>query len=398
MFLQQACATMGRATIPIIAPATVADLGIDPALVGVFVGTTAVAGLLTTLGCSGFIIRYGAIRITQVGMASLALGLAAAATGLLPVFAVAALAIGLGSAVSTPASSHLLVRYATPRQGPLVFSIKQTGVPLGLMMSGVLAPFLVVLVGWRGSLLAMAAMCLAVALPLQLLRARYDDDRNPGQPLSVLDIKTTVLEVLARPDLRLLGLAAFSFVGLQSVFSAFLVLYLVEGLGYGLAEAGTVFSIAMAGAVPARIAWGWIAGRFMEPRRLLAVLGALMSVAALLTALLSADWPLAGVAAVAVMLSATAVSWHGVLIAEVARLAPPGRVGGTTGGVLAFGDAAALVLPLTFSAILVVTGDYGIGFAVAGLPALVTALYLSLMRPPMRPPMLPPVRDGGGRG
>src|SRR3546814_6340864 len=48
MFLQQACATMGRATVPIIAPAAVGDLGVDPALVGVFVGMVALAGLLPT--------------------------------------------------------------------------------------------------------------------------------------------------------------------------------------------------------------------------------------------------------------------------------------------------------------------------------------------------------------
>ncbi|MFN4091107.1 MAG: MFS transporter, partial [Alphaproteobacteria bacterium] len=333
--------------------------------------------LLTTLGCSGFILRYGAIRMTQVGMASLALGLAGAATGFLPLFALAALAVGLGSAVSTPSSSHLLVRYATPRQGPLVFSIKQTGVPLGLMLAGVLAPFLVVVAGWRGSLLAMAAICLAVALPLQLLRAGYDGDRNPAQPLSVLDVKTTVRDVLARPDLRTLGMAAFAFVGLQSVFSAFIVLYLVDGLSYSLGQAGWVFSMAMAGAVPARIFWGWIAGRFVEPHRLLAALGVLMAVAAGLTAVLAPGWHLAAVTAVAVLFSATAVSWHGVLIAEVARLAPPGRVGAMTGGVLAFGDAAALVLPLLFSGLLVATGSYGIGFAVAGVPALAIAVYLA---------------------
>jgi nitrate/nitrite transporter NarK len=134
----------------------------------------------------------------------------------------------------------------------------------------------------------------------------------------------------------------------------------------------------MAGAVPARIMWGWIAGRFVEARRLLAILGVLMCGAALLTAFLSAAWPIGAVMAVAVMLSGTAVSWHGVLIAEVARLAPPGRVGGMTGGVLAFGDAAALVLPLVFSGLLVATGSYAAGFAMAALPPLATAVYLTV--------------------
>src|SRR3546814_1348008 len=195
MFLQQACATMGRATVPFIAPAAVAYLGVDPALVGVFVGMVALAGLLTTVGCAGYILRYGAIRMTQIGMTAMAVGLAAAAMGILPLFALAALAVGVGSAVSTPASSHLLVRYATPRQAPLVFSIKQTGVPVGLMMSGVLAPFLVALIGWQGSLFVMAAVCISIAAPMQALRAGYDADRNPAQRVSIGDIRRTVADV-----------------------------------------------------------------------------------------------------------------------------------------------------------------------------------------------------------
>ena len=50
-----------------------------------------------------------------------------------------------------------------------------------------------------------------------------------------------------------------------------------------------------------------------------------------------------------------------MLLAEVARLSPPGRIGSTTGAVLAFGDAGALVLPLLFSAALSLTGGYAHG-------------------------------------
>src|SRR3546814_3982209 len=65
--------------------------------------------------------------------------------------------------------------------------------------------------------------------------------------------------------------------------------------------------------IPARIFWGWLAGSHVEPRRLLAVLGCLMAVAAALTASLRPTWPLSAVIAVAVMFSSTAVSWHGVI-------------------------------------------------------------------------------------
>ena len=56
-----------------------------------------------------------------------------------------------------------------------------------------------------------------------------------------------------------------------------------------------------------------------------------------------------------------------MLLAEVARLSPPGRIGATTGAVLAFGDAGALVLPLLFSAALTLTGSYAPGFLIGGV-------------------------------
>ena len=65
-------------------------------------------------------------------------------------------------------------------------------------------------------------------------------------------------------------------------------------------------------------------------------------------------------------MSVTAVSWHGVLLAEVARLSPAGRIGATTGAVLAFGDAGALVLPLLFSGALTLSGSYAPGFLIGG--------------------------------
>src|SRR4029453_9890627 len=71
MTVQQTFATLGRSTVPLIAAAIVADLALDPALVGIYLAIGSVAGFLTTIGCGGFIQRYGALRMTQVGMLAL---------------------------------------------------------------------------------------------------------------------------------------------------------------------------------------------------------------------------------------------------------------------------------------------------------------------------------------
>ena len=54
--------------------------------------------------------------------------------------------------------------------------------------------------------------------------------------------------------------------------------------------------------------------------------------------------------------------------------------GGVTGGVLSFGQVGALALPLAYSGLLDVSGSYGAGFVVCGLPALLVGVHLLRQR------------------
>jgi nitrate/nitrite transporter NarK len=70
------------------------------------------------------------------------------------------------------------------------------------------------------------------------------------------------------------------------------------------------------------------------------------------------------------------MSWHGVVLSECVRLAPPGMPGAATGGVLSFGQVGGLLLPLVYALILGMSGNPGIGFLVCGLPGLVVGVML----------------------
>ena len=83
------------------------------------------------------------------------------------------------STLSTPSSSHLLGRVSSQRYLPLVFSIKQTAVPAGLLLAGVLGPPLTEWKDWRFTMLLSAAACAVFVLMLQPLRRNFDDDRVP---------------------------------------------------------------------------------------------------------------------------------------------------------------------------------------------------------------------------
>lgn len=374
MLVQQSFATLTKTVVPVAAPEVAEALSVSPALIGVFVALTSVSSLVTTMTCNPFIVRYGGLRMSQVGLVLMAVGIAAAAVGSLSFFVVSALVTGCGTSLSTPASSQILHRYAPPRYAPLVFSIKQTGVPVGSMMAGFLIPFFILNFGWQVGFLVISLMCLVLAVMLQPSRGEFDRDRQPGYDLSPKSAKTTFLTVMGMQGLRRLAIATFAFVGLQSVFMAFFVTYLVDGLGHPLTVAGPVFSTAMATAIFARIFWGWVGSRLDTPRMVLAALGISMGIASAALACYTSEWPIWLMTGAASLFCATAVSWHGVLLAEVARLSPAGMVGGMTGGVLAFGNAGQIVFPMAFSAFLDLTGSYAWGFLAAGIPGVLVGL------------------------
>jgi MFS family permease len=112
----------------------------------------------------------------------------------------------------------------------------------------------------------------------------------------------------------------------------------------------------------------------------LALLGVVSAACAGLTALFSAAWPVAAIAAVAVLYGASAVGWNGVFLAEVARCAPAGQVGTATGGTQFFTFGGAMVGPPVFTALVSATGTYAWGFAFFALVPLAIALRLLLAR------------------
>jgi hypothetical protein len=81
IFLQQTFASVGKVLPVVIAPLVVAELDADPAWVGVYYGLAAAASLVAQLGCGSFIVRHGALRMSQVALVLLGGGMAIAVEG-----------------------------------------------------------------------------------------------------------------------------------------------------------------------------------------------------------------------------------------------------------------------------------------------------------------------------
>jgi MFS family permease len=381
----QALTAMATIAVPVLAPAASSELGLSASLIGVYVALVYLGSMIASAASADLIRRLGAIRFSQHCLVLCAAGLALLTLGSTPALVASALVLGLGYGPITPASSHILARTTPPHMMSFVFSIKQTGVPLGGALAGALVPPLVLLGGWRLAALAVATLCVLTAIAAQPIRAENDADRDPTRPISPRGPVRSLALVATERAVRRLALCSFFFSALQLCLTTYLVTYLTAQLGYSLVSAGLMLSVATTAGIVGRIAWGALADRSARPAAVLGALGCAMALAAATTALSSPDWPRGLMAVVCAIFGGTAIGWNGVYIAEVAREAPPGKAVEATGGALFFTFFGVLVTPPLFAAIVAASGSYALAFAAVAAAPFACGLWL-LAAAPRRAP------------
>jgi MFS family permease len=366
---------------PVMAPVAAPALGVAPSAIGYFVAIVYFGSMLGTVASGGWVARFGAIRVSQLALLSSLAGLALGASAWLPLVLVGAVVIGLGYGPATPASSQILLRASPPGLVAFTFSVKQTGVPLGGVIAGLAVPAMILAWGWRGAALAIGIACLALALAIEAVRARYDRDLNPRAPVSLRSAFAPVGLVLRTPRLRDMTLTSFVYGGVQITLVSYLVTFLTESFAMSLVLAGLVMAASQVASVLGRIAWGIVADRLLKRRTMLGLLGLGMGLSALATLAATPAWPDWLLFAFAAAFGATAVGWNGVYLAEVAHLAPPGQIGAATGGCLFFTFLGVVVAPPLFHLVLSLAGSYATAYAAFGAASLAIGARLLLTRP-----------------
>ena len=372
----QAMVSMALLTLPVMAPVVAQDLQVSPALVGLYVSMTYAGAMAASLMGGATVNRLGAIRVSQWGLVLCAAGLLLCAVPWFPAMGLGAVLIGLGYGPITPASSHLLARTTPKHQMSLVFSLKQTGVPLGSLLAGAIVPSMLLVLSWHSSLGVVAAVCLLCAALAQPLRAELDQDRQPHMPIRWGSWITPIRMVLAHRALSTMAACSFMFSMVQLSLTTYLVTFLHDDLAYGLIAAGLALSATQLGGMAGRIAWGYAADRWLGARRMLLLLAGLMTVSALASATLTVETPQALVMAILVTFGASAIGWNGVYLAEVARRAPEGMASVATGGTLAFTFSGVVIGPPIFGALSTLFGTYRAGFVGLMVGASVSGIVL----------------------
>jgi MFS family permease len=212
-------------------------------------------------------------------------------------------------------------------------SLKQTGVPVGGFLAGLVMPPIAVATSWRVAFGVGAAAALAVAASSLLLR---------GAPVLAAPHRAQVTGGPSRRERWVIGAYGLVMAGTQWAFLAYLVLFLTDGGAFGLQEAGLVLALATGTSVGGRLVWGWLSDR--SGRRVATLTGA-SAVAAAALALLAGGVPDAVVWPVAALAGATLVGWNGVFHALLADRAGAGAIGRLSGQVMAHVFLGAVVVP-----------------------------------------------------
>ncbi len=349
-----------------LAPAAAPAFGLVPTDVGLFTTILYLAGIFATASGGSLVARLGAVRTSQV---CLLLGAAGMATLVLahPLAGIfGAVLVGLGYGPLTPASSHILASRTTARNRPLVFSVKQTSIPLGGALAGLVPPVIASLFGWTTAVAVMALAGVAAALALQPIRARFDADRNPAAPLR-LSVIGPAREALAWPPLRRIMVMSAAFAAVQGTFTAFFVTFLVETAGIDLVAAGVILMLGQVMAVFGRVGWGALAERLMPTPKLLALIGLLMTASSLASLFVTPEWPTWTLFVLSALFGLSAVGWNGLYLSEIVRVTSAADSARATGGTLVFTFMGMLSMPAIFTLVVGVTDSYVPAFALLAL-------------------------------
>ncbi|MBM3596618.1 MAG: MFS transporter [Alphaproteobacteria bacterium] len=384
--MQTESAYLSRA-IPVVGPVITEAAGVGPEYIGYLTSMISLGTMWFLMAGGPMLRRLGPTRLLQCGAITGALATLAITTGNMPMLLLGALFIGVGYGPSPPAGSDILSRNSPPGARSLIFSIKQSAVPLGGALAGLIVPTLTIAYDWRIAMVVSALLAFACALAVQPLRAGIDVTRNSEGSLGLAgflsprSLAAPFRAMRLSPLLWPLSYVGSCFAVVQGCLFAFHVTYLTTELGFSLAVAGFVFATMQIIGVFARVIMGWVADRLGSALRALLLLSGASATMALATAAIGSAWPVWLVTAVAAVTGFAAASWNGVYLSEVAHVVGSEHVGDATSGSTFFTFIGYVVGTSAFATAVAVNGSYALTFAIiAAMPVSAGFVLLRLVR------------------
>lgn len=346
-----------------LAPFYKDDLDLTRAQVGFFFSSFYLAMTGFSFFAGKLADRLGVRQTTLQG--HLAVGVCTFAAALAPSFVwgcVSFFLAGSGYAFLNPSSSKGVMAWFHRDERATAMGTKQTGVPAGGVVTAMLAPQLVLLMGWRGALAALGVINFLFGFLFSLWWREPDEKHAPEEDR----------EIFAQADNEPLNIWKFLpisvgtglyLIGQMSLIT-YVPLYLKDSMGFSAYWASQALALTQAGAVLGRVGWGVASDKLFGGRRkiVLVLIGVL---SALLTTALGWMTPQSPVFLVMIILFLAGVSlvgYQGVSYALAGELAGKARTGQALGMMITFNAAAATLGTPLFGYIVDRTGSYPTGW------------------------------------
>jgi sugar phosphate permease len=337
-----------------LAPLIRADLSLSRFQVGTLATTFFGVAALVSLLVGRAVDRLGSRRIlsgTLVVTAAALMGIALSRSyAMILAFTVLA---GVALSASNPVTNAVIVSAVRPGERGTVMGLKHAGVPAtGALMSLVL-PAAAVAFGWRGVVLATAAVVLALARAVAGAGsdARERAVAGPGDrvPLGLAWIGGYAL---------LMGAAG-------GATTLYLPLYGYEALGLSVAVAGAAAAAGQVTAIASRIVWTRTSERAQTVGRPLAAVS-LCALVALVPLVAAETLGAALFWLAAIAIGAGMLGWTPIAMLAAIRLAEPVQAGRASGVVVAGFYSGVMIGPALFGHIVDATGGYASAWLAAG--------------------------------
>jgi len=375
----QTMANVGPLGIPSIAPLIREGLGLSVTQAGSFLSAYYVGPVLMSLPAGWLADRWGVRGAMILGQALIAVGLGAVAMAPSFSFIVVILVLaGAGYGVLNPTTTKAGMAWFPPQQRATVVGLKQVGLPFGGALGALMMPPVAIAFGWRTAVALAAAVVGALAI---LTWALYRDLPEP-EAKGPAPARPGFWTVMANRDLWLVGVSTLIFAGVQTVFLAFLVLYLRDVVQIALVVAAKYLVTAQISGAIGRIGFGLLSDRlFGGRRRIVLAIAGLGSIACALA--LSATAPGTGpwlLTPLAVGIGVFGVGWNGVQHTLMAELAGPRAAGTAVGLGLAISSLGVTVCPPVFGMVVERLGGFGVAWIALAVGMGVALLLLIPVR------------------
>jgi ACS family hexuronate transporter-like MFS transporter len=377
----QTMANVGPLGIPAIAPLIRDSFGLSTAQAGSFLSAYYIGPSLMSLPAGRMADRWGVARIMVLGQIVIALGLfAIAASTSFILLSGLMVAAGAGYGMLNPTTAKAVIAWFPRRHRATVIGLKQVGLPFGGAVGALVMPPLALWVGWRSAVALSASVIAVLAVVTWLLYrdppgVEAEASRRPGGSLAA---------VLRNRDLWLVATSTLVFAGMQTVWMAYLVLYLSDVVAMPLVTAARFLVLAQVTGMVGRVVFGLLSDRFFGGRRriVLVLAGVGSTACSLAIAATGPDTSPWLLAILALLFGFVGIGWNGVQYTLMAELVGPRSVGTAVGLGLAVSSFGVTVCPPLFGALVEWAGGWTLPWiTLAGAMALALCLLI-------------PVRDG----